>query len=91
MNINNSKRIVIWAYGSTDMSKCSFIVEAACPECGRKNTSEKLTFEPMRILSIKCSDCGNVPAKIHIEKYQIFTESFYCSNIVDLREIEIYE
>jgi len=75
------EHVTIWASGPWIMLECEFVVEAHCKKCDRFSTTDSCVIKPMRTLSVRCRECDEVSAKIHIEKYQIYSESLYDNNI----------
>ena len=78
MNFNH---VILWANGPWTMKGCRFIAEASCKSCNRQSVSDIIEAKPMRILSVRCRECNEISAKIHVENYQIYSESIYEDNL----------
>ena len=84
----NAENMVIWAHGPWIMLECKFVINAKCVECGRSNICGEITAKPMRRIGVRCTQCKEVVARIHIENYRIFTESIH-KNSIELGNIVV--
>lgn len=75
------EHVIVWASGPWVMLECEFVVEAECRRCDRFSTTDTCVIKPMRILSVRCRECDEISARIHIENYQIYSESMYRDNV----------